>query len=114
MPRHRRLYGFVAENETVQLVTLRVEAAGLVAKASFRPGRPEAPDPSAAIIGRRDVWLPEAGGWTGCPVYARDQLRPAIASRAPRSWTQMDATTVILPGMTGTVEPYGNLILEPG
>ena len=31
--------------------------------------------PSAAIIARRDVWLPEAGGFVACPVYDRDRLR---------------------------------------
>ena len=32
---HRRLYGFAAEDEPVQLVTFRVEAAGVVPKATF-------------------------------------------------------------------------------
>ena len=111
---HRRQYGFVAEGETVQLVTLRVEAAGLVPKASFRPAPPAAPDACAAIVGRRQVWLPEAGGWTDCPVYARDGLQPGNRIEGPAIVDQMDATTVILPAMTATVEPYGNLILEPG
>jgi len=34
---HRRLYGFTADNEPVQLVTFRVEASGIVPKASFTP-----------------------------------------------------------------------------
>ena len=37
---HRRLYGFAAEDEPVQLVTFRVEATGLVPKATFTPSRP--------------------------------------------------------------------------
>ena len=32
---HRRMYGFVAEGEPVQLVTFRVEATGRVAKATL-------------------------------------------------------------------------------
>ena len=111
---HRRLYGFVAESEPVQLVTFRVAAAGLVPKAAFQP-RPEGPaDASAAAIGRRDVWLPEAGGFVACPVYDRDRLLPGHRIAGPAIVEQMDATTVILPGMAGRVEPYSNLILEAG
>ena len=109
---HRRMYGFVAENEPVQLVTFRVEAVGLVPKASFPRRDPVGPDASAAIVGRRGVWLPEAGGLVDCPVYDRERLLPGHRIAGPAIVEQMDATTVILPGMTGTVEPYANLILE--
>ena len=111
---HRRMYGFAAEGETVQLVTFRVGAAGLVPKATFQP-RPEGPpDPEAALMGRRDVWLPEAAGFVPCPVYDRALLAPGHRIAGPAIVEQMDATTVIPPGMTGRVEPYLNLILEAG
>jgi N-methylhydantoinase A len=109
---HQRMYGFVAEGETVQLVTFRVEAAGLVKKAVFRPRPNDGPSAEAAIIGRREVWLPEAGGFVSCPVYDREKLLPGNRIAGPAIVEQMDATTVIPPGMTGTVEPYLNMILE--
>jgi N-methylhydantoinase A len=109
---HERMYGFVAEGEPVQLVTFRAEATGLVRKAAFRPQADAGPDASGAIIGKRDVWLPEAGGFVPCPVYDRDRLQAGNRIAGPAIVEQMDATTVILPGMTGTVEPYMNLILE--
>ncbi len=109
---HERMYGFVAEGETVQLVTFRVEAAGLVRKAAFQPHPDAGPSADAAIVGRRDVWLPEAGGFVSCPIYDRDKLRAGNRVAGPAIVEQMDATTVILPGMTGRVEPYLNLILE--
>ena len=109
---HRRLYGFAAEGEPVQLVTFRIEASGLVPKAAFPP-QPDGPaDASAAVTGRRNVWLPEAGGFVSCPVYDRDRLRPGHRIAGPAVVEQMDATTVILPGMAARVEPYANLILE--
>lgn len=109
---HRRLYGFVAEGETVQLVTYRAEAVGFVRKAEFRPQADAGPDASAAIIGRRDVWFPESGGFVDCPIYDRNRLKSGNAFVGPAIIEQMDATTVVLPGMTATVEPYLNLILE--
>jgi N-methylhydantoinase A len=111
---HQRQYGFVAEEEAVQLVTFRVEATGLVAKASFTPQPDAGPDAGAAIIGKRDVWMPEAGGWVSCPVYDRAALKSGNRIAGPAIVEQMDATTVVLPGMTGRVEPYLNLILEFG
>ena len=109
---HQRLYGFVADGEAVQLVTFRVEAAGLVRKAEFRPQQDAGPDGSAAVAGARDVWLPEAGGFVACPVYDRTLLRSGNAVAGPAIVEQMDTTTVLLPGMTGQVDPYLNLILE--
>ena len=57
---HQRLYGFVAEDEPMQLVTVR--------KADIRPTAGTGPDPCAAEIGRRDVWLPETGAFVSCPL----------------------------------------------
>jgi len=109
---HRRMYGFVAEGEPVQLVTFRVEASGLVRKAQFAAQPDAGADASGAVIAQRDVWLPEAGGPVRCPVYHRDRLRAGNRIAGPAIVEQMDATTLVLPGMTGWVEPYLNLMLE--
>lgn len=109
---HQRMYGFVAEDEPVQLVTFRVEAAGVVPKAAFAPQAEGGADASGAVIARRDVWLPEAGGFVACPVYDRERLRAGNRIVGPAIVEQMDATTVVLPGMVARVEPYLNLILE--
>ncbi len=109
---HRRMYGFVAEGEPVQLVTFRIEAAGVVRKAAFQPRPEQGADASGAVLGRRDVWLPEAGGFVPCPVYDREKLDHGNRIAGPAIVEQMDATTVLLPGMTGRADPYLNLILE--
>jgi len=109
---HRRIYGFVAEGEAVQLVTFRAEAAGVVQKARFQPQADAGPDASAAATGTRRVWLPEAGGFVACPVYGRGLLRAGNRIAGPAIVEQMDATTVVLPGMAARVEAYLNLILE--
>ncbi len=109
---HQRMYGFIAEDDAVQLVTFRVEAAGIVPKATFQPQPDAGPDAVSAIIVHRDVWLPEAGGFVTCPVYDRDRLCAGNRIAGPAIVEQMDATTVVLPGMVAQVEPYMNLILE--
>jgi N-methylhydantoinase A len=109
---HHRAYGFVAKGDPVQLVTFRVEAMGLVHKAKFQPEPEVGPDASPAAIGERLAWLPEAGGLRTCPVYNRERLRAGNRIAGPAIIEQMDATTLVLPGMTGRVDPYLNMILE--
>ena len=109
---HKRMYGFVADDEPVQLVTFRIEATGLVRKATFQPRPMGGADASRAMIGHRDVWLSEAAGFVSCPVYDREQLDAGNRIAGPAIIEQMDTTTVVPPGMTARVEPYLNLILE--
>ncbi len=109
---HRQRYGFVAEGEAVQLVTLRLEATGVVRKAELRAYPMEAPDASAAIIGSRKVWFPEAGDFMETPIYSRDLLKPGNFFTGPAIVEQMDTTTVVLPGMEARVDAYLNLIME--
>ena len=109
---HRQRFGFVAEGEQIQLVTLRLEAAGVVNKAQFKPQPEEGPDASAAQIATRDVYMAEAADFLSCAVYAREKLRPGNVIQGPAIVEQMDTTTVILPDMTGIVDSYLNLILE--
>jgi N-methylhydantoinase A len=109
---HQRLYGFVAEGEPVQLVTFRMEASGLVRKAEFQPQPERGADASMAMAGRREIWLPEADGFVTCPVYDRTKLTSGNRFAGPAIIEQMDATTVVLPGMKARVEPYLNVILE--
>ena len=109
---HRRMYGFVADEDPVQLVTFRVEASGRVPKANFVAHPDAGSDATGAVVGSRDVWLPEAGGFVACPVYDRDLLRNGNRFVGPAIIEQMDATTVVPPGWAARVEPYSNVVLE--
>jgi N-methylhydantoinase A len=109
---HRRMYGFVADGEAVQLVTFRIEATGVVRKAELRPRDLAGADASAALQGHRDVWLPEAAGHVPMPIYAREKLLPGNRFAGPAIVDQMDSTTVVLPRQAARVDAYDNLILE--
>src|SRR6516162_7158265 len=109
---HQRLYGFVAKDEPMQLVTFRAEATGIVHKADIGPTADAGPNPSAAELGRRDVWLREIAAFVSCPLYDREKLLAGNHIVGPAIVEQMDATTLIVPGATATVDPYLNLLLE--
>jgi len=107
---HQRLYGFLAEEEPVQIVTFRLEAMGLVPKPAIPALPPEGGDAAAARAGEREVWL--AGRSTAVPVYARERLRPGNRLAGPAILEQMDSTTLLPPGWAARVDAYGNLVLE--
>jgi N-methylhydantoinase A len=109
---HRRMYGFAAEEDPVQLVTFRVEASGVVPKATFKAQANAGSDASPAIIGSRALWMSETGGFVACPVYDRDRLRAGTRFSGPAIVEQMDATTIVPLGWAARVEPFLNVILE--
>jgi N-methylhydantoinase A len=109
---HRRLYGFAPEHDPIQLVTFRLGATGNVTKAAFRAFPDAGDDASGAIVGMRDVWMPEADGFVACSIYDRSKLKPGNRFVGPAIVEQMDTTTIVLPNMLATVEPHLNLILE--
>ncbi len=109
---HKQRYGFVADDEPIQLVTLRLEAMGRVRKAVLKSYPDAGPDAAGAIIGEREVWFPEANAFVKTPIYSREALQPGNRFTGPAIVEQMDTTTVVLPGMEARVDPYLNLILE--
>jgi N-methylhydantoinase A len=109
---HEQMYGYVAAEEPIQAVTFRLEAIGAVKQAELRRHEPATRPAEAAITGRRPVWLAEARDFVTCPVFDRDALAPGHRVAGPAIVEQMDATTVLLPGQTASVDPYLNLIVE--
>ena len=109
---HRRLYGYAAGNEPIQLITLRIEAVGLVPKAEFLHRSPTTKPVEEALSGRRAVWLPESDGFTACDIFDRRRLDCGHRIEGPAVIDQMDSTTLVLPGQTATVDAALNLLIE--
>ena len=68
-------------------------------------------DSSAAMMGEAEVVF--ASGPAIPPLYDRENLSAGAQIRGPGLVIQMDSTAVITPEWSGTVDPYGNLVLEP-
>ena len=109
---HKQRYGFLAEEEGVEFVTFRVEAFGVVKKASFAASEPGPADPAPAEIGTRQTYFASAGEIVETPVYGRDKLKAGMSFNGPAIVEQMDTTTVVPPGTRLTVDTMNNLIME--
>jgi N-methylhydantoinase A len=107
---HRRLFLFELDAEH-ELVNLR---AGVQARPSPVPAPPLAeggPDPSVARIGTQRIWVD--GAWHDAGLYARDALRSGNVVPGPAVITEMDSTTLVLPGHVARVDGIGTLIIRP-
>jgi N-methylhydantoinase A len=107
---HRRLYGFARIGNPVEVVNLRVTAL-------VDLGRPKWPRHSgqrarAVPTTHRLVWF--EGRELNCPIFQRDTLAPEQYCEGPAIIEEPGATTVVAPGDTATVDPWGNLRITIG
>jgi N-methylhydantoinase A len=107
---HRRLFTFNMDAEH-ELVNLRAVALG---KALELPSHEIAGgngDPIAAKLRDHEVWMD--GGLKPAVIYDRAKLRAGDKIPGPAVVIEMDATTLILSGCVGTVDPFGNILILP-
>jgi N-methylhydantoinase A len=107
---HERLFTFASDTEH-ELVNLRAVVTG-------RPPRVSAPlvatgdaDPGGARTGETKVYVD--GGWTRAQLYDRALLAAGNVVPGPAVITEMDSTTLILPGHAGTVDAVGSILIRP-
>ena len=111
---HLRTYGHRAEDEPVDLVSVRVIGEA-------EPLGPRALDPGAALRGHgepgdragRAVYFGPALGSVDTPVIARAQL-PAVRTAGPLIVEEYDATCVVPPDWLASLDATGNIVIETG
>ena len=107
---HERLFSFVLSADH-ELVNARASVSGPRPKVSPTTLEPGTGDPAAARTGTAPVYI--GGGWTDAAWYDRARLRAGDALDGPAIVTEMDSTTLVLPGHTATVDPSGSLLIRP-
>ncbi|CDN57512.1 N-methylhydantoinase A (plasmid) [Neorhizobium galegae bv. officinalis bv. officinalis str. HAMBI 1141] len=102
---HKALYGFALE-AAIELVTLRVEAAGI----TIEPP-PAILDKGSDVTPFDYVPVHFESGVTSVPVVDRSTLGAGATFKGPMILTQLDTTTLVAPGWSGTVHGSGALLL---
>ncbi len=105
---HERLYTFAQHDTPVEIVTLRVDAEGVFARARLEEVT-AAGSLAAALMDHQEVHLDH--GPTQCPVYDRGRLPRGTRIDGPAILTQLDTTTLILANQIAQVDHVGNLII---
>ena len=108
---HERLFSFVLGSTDHELVNARASVSGprpRVAPTALVPGTG---DPAAARTGYSRIYVD--GGWQDAARYDRADLRAGDVIDGPAIVTEMDSTTLILPGYAATADPCGSLLIRP-
>jgi N-methylhydantoinase A len=108
---HMRAYGYVAADDPIELVNLRLTAVGKLPPLPRKTVERGSGDPAGALKGRRPLWLREAGETREAPVYDRYTLRAGDVLAGPAIVEEMDSSTVVLPGYTARTDEHGNLVI---
>ena len=111
---HEERYGRGSPGEPAEIVSLRSSVIGVMKHPALeRIARGKPRPPAAALRGRRRAYF-EAGGWVEAAVFQREALLAGNRISGPALIEEHATTTVLQPGDTLQVEPYGNLDISVG
>lgn len=96
--------------QAVEIVNCRLSAYGVVPKPTLRRAEQTGATLDAALLEERSVFFD--GRLLPTPVFDRARLSPGVRFRGPAIVEELGATTVVTPELTGTVDGWGNLLLE--
>jgi N-methylhydantoinase A len=110
---HQKTYGYRNEDKTAEIVNIRLRARGLPDKPQFQPAETITEEvPDQAYLGQRQVIFQQES--TATRVIARDRLLSGNKIQGPAILVEYSATIVIPPFARGSVDEYGNIILDIG
>ncbi|MBN8943715.1 MAG: hydantoinase B/oxoprolinase family protein [Rhizobiales bacterium] len=104
-------YTSVYEGARLEAINFRVRCAGPAATLSLS-GAAGGGDAGAKVKGVRRAWFD--GGWQDATVYDRYALRPGDSLAGPAIIEEREATTIVPPGDTVTVDHVLDLIIAIG
>ncbi len=110
---HGTRFGYADRRARVEIVNVRVRAvvAAQLPEFAQEPLRRQIPEPAD----HAEMWFNDGSlGALEASVYQREDLAPGAAFDGPALITQMDATTVLPPGWSATVDTRRNLVLSRG
>jgi N-methylhydantoinase A/acetone carboxylase, beta subunit len=103
---HERRYGYRMDDESVELVNMRLIATVPVEKPELK----EIPVEGDAESGRRESNFD--GEWIEVPVLDRERMGEGSEVEGPAIVEFKESTCVVRPGWRGVVDGVGTLVLE--
>ena len=110
---HQRIYGASAPEEDAEVVTFRVIAEISVPRLEL-PEISDGGNAAQAQIATRPLFDLNSASFLDAAIYDRTKLCAGDKFDGPAVVQQFDSTTVVLAGMSCTVDPWGNLIIDTG
>ncbi len=109
---YEKQYGRVLEGLPIEALHWRMSATGPDQQVHLRRHEHGDGDATMAIKGHRQVWFP--GGYRETSIYDRDLLCSGMMFAGPAIIEEREATSVIWPGDSATVDEYLAIIVRIG
>ena len=110
---YRAIYGHVMAENPVEVVSWRVVAHGPKPELALPRARiGDATDPSAAVKGRRRVWLPEEKALVETPVYDRYAMPAGAVLEGPAVIEERESTVAVNGSGRIRVDEHSNLVID--
>jgi N-methylhydantoinase A len=106
---HKAVFGHMAPDEPVEVVSYRVRGTGSVSPPSIPTFAPTGAALADALRTHRQVRFD--GRSVPCPVYQREHLDVGVTITGPAILDQFDCTTVVCPDQIATVDAWKNVII---
>lgn len=107
---HERNYSFRIDDSMTEIVNFHLTAFGKTEKTEIKKIASHNRSAEDTLLEKRKVRFEEEG-LLETKVYDREKLDPGTTVQGPAIIEEKTASTIIYPGMSMTVDPYGNLII---
>jgi N-methylhydantoinase A len=110
---HLRLYGYSlqAERTPVEIINVRLQAIGATDRPTYRSESGGSPDASAALKGRRNVYVAERNAFAEVPVYDGHRMRCGHRITGPALVEQQTTAIVVSDSYDCLVDAFGSFVL---
>lgn len=105
---HDTRYNFGLPDSPLEIATIRVVGRGKVRGVTLE----EASAGGGEAVQDHTESVYFDGAWRETPVYERDALHPGNVIPGPAIVAQDDTTAIIEPGYSGSVDRFGNIVIE--
>ena len=110
--KHETVYGYAVEGEPVELVNVKLIAVGDVEKPRLQGSPLHGEEPSReALTTKRKVFFEKNNDYIETPIYRRERLKTGNVINGSAVIEQYDATTIVYPEWTASVDRFGNIAI---
>src|SRR4051812_31530254 len=113
---HEREYSRRFEDSDIEVPNIRVRGIGLMPALETPPAEQGSESPEAALRYEREAWFRVRGELAPVATrfYDRSALKAGNRLDGPAIVHQYDSTTVVPPGVSAHVDPFGNIVIATG
>ena len=107
---HNRMYGYSLEDQgtPVEVINLRLQAMGITAKPEYREEAYAGTEPSAALKGERQIYVPERAAFEAVPIYDGHLTRFGHRIPGPALIEQVNTAIFLSASFDCVCDKYGS------